>query len=163
MGFQIRLSTLILSTIFLFNLSACEEPNLLGEFGKKNFDEALLVEAEIALNNRDYDRALLLYSSLSADFQGERETILKISSAYAGKCGLDFLTLVETLSDVDATSVFELLFAAFPDSSSDTRSACQEAETRLRGIGSETERSICLLYTSPSPRDRQKSRMPSSA
>ena len=27
----------------------------------------------------------------------------------------------------------------------------------------EQERSICLLYTSPSPRDRQKSRMPSSA
>ena len=25
------------------------------------------------------------------------------------------------------------------------------------------ERNICLLYTSPSPRDRQKSRMPSSA
>ena len=27
----------------------------------------------------------------------------------------------------------------------------------------EKERGICLLYTSPSPRDRQKSRMPSSA
>ena len=26
-----------------------------------------------------------------------------------------------------------------------------------------TEKYICLLYTSPSPRDRQKSRMPSSA
>ena len=26
-----------------------------------------------------------------------------------------------------------------------------------------TEADICLLYTSPSPRDRQKSRMPSSA
>ena len=26
-----------------------------------------------------------------------------------------------------------------------------------------TESEICLLYTSPSPRDRQKSRMPSSA
>ena len=26
-----------------------------------------------------------------------------------------------------------------------------------------TSRGICLLYTSPSPRDRQKSRMPSSA
>ena len=25
------------------------------------------------------------------------------------------------------------------------------------------QRSVCLLYTSPSPRDRQKSRMPSSA
>ena len=28
---------------------------------------------------------------------------------------------------------------------------------------SELERADCLLYTSPSPRDRQKSRMPSSA
>ena len=28
---------------------------------------------------------------------------------------------------------------------------------------SETLANICLLYTSPSPRDRQKSRMPSSA
>ena len=27
----------------------------------------------------------------------------------------------------------------------------------------EEEYSVCLLYTSPSPRDRQKSRMPSSA
>ena len=27
----------------------------------------------------------------------------------------------------------------------------------------EVERETCLLYTSPSPRDRQKSRMPSSA
>ena len=31
---------------------------------------------------------------------------------------------------------------------------------RLRGF---TVTNICLLYTSPSPRDRQKSRMPSSA
>ena len=30
---------------------------------------------------------------------------------------------------------------------------------RTRALGSE----VCLLYTSPSPRDRQKSRMPSSA
>ena len=30
-------------------------------------------------------------------------------------------------------------------------------------IGEESMNSICLLYTSPSPRDRQKSRMPSSA
>ena len=29
--------------------------------------------------------------------------------------------------------------------------------------GSETKYNACLLYTSPSPRDRQKSRMPSSA
>src|SRR5674476_1247694 len=38
---------------------------------------------------------------------------------------------------------------------------CHSLSTALRG---EIARSlICLLYTSPSPRDRQKSRMPSSA
>ena len=31
------------------------------------------------------------------------------------------------------------------------------------GVGSGTSFNACLLYTSPSPRDRQKSRMPSSA
>ena len=33
----------------------------------------------------------------------------------------------------------------------------------FRGSGEKEIRSACLLYTSPSPRDRQKSRMPSSA
>ena len=31
------------------------------------------------------------------------------------------------------------------------------------GINTHTESLICLLYTSPSPRDRTRSRMPSSA
>ena len=38
--------------------------------------------------------------------------------------------------------------------------------TTLSGVeamDAKTNHSICLLYTSPSPRDRQKSRMPSSA
>ena len=35
--------------------------------------------------------------------------------------------------------------------------AVEEAEDAMQDID------ICLLYTSPSPRDRQKSRMPSSA
>ena len=34
---------------------------------------------------------------------------------------------------------------------------------RLVRIGAITPDDLCLLYTSPSPRDRQKSRMPSSA
>ena len=33
----------------------------------------------------------------------------------------------------------------------------------LFGLATHYNGSICLLYTSPSPRDRQKSRMPSSA
>ena len=41
----------------------------------------------------------------------------------------------------------------------------EASEILLAKGGGETEKQIyrCLLYTSPSPRDRQKSRMPSSA
>ena len=42
----------------------------------------------------------------------------------------------------------------------------EDLQQRIAGLQAEIERSraaICLLYTSPSPRDRQKSRMPSSA
>ena len=38
-----------------------------------------------------------------------------------------------------------------------------EAAKEYAKITSETNYAGCLLYTSPSPRDRQKSRMPSSA
>ena len=39
------------------------------------------------------------------------------------------------------------------------------AQTRVEtdGLVGAGEQALCLLYTSPSPRDRQKSRMPSSA
>ena len=39
----------------------------------------------------------------------------------------------------------------------------KNAESQLGGIGDLTRITVCLLYTSPSPRDRTRSRMPSSA
>ena len=38
-----------------------------------------------------------------------------------------------------------------------------EAGADIIGVSSTLDKGSCLLYTSPSPRDRQKSRMPSSA
>ena len=40
---------------------------------------------------------------------------------------------------------------------------CQLASEKLNAEGYQAQFMACLLYTSPSPRDRQKSRMPSSA
>ena len=37
------------------------------------------------------------------------------------------------------------------------------AEIKFDSKGEPEKQEVCLLYTSPSPRDRQKSRMPSSA
>ena len=43
------------------------------------------------------------------------------------------------------------------------REGAEEIAERARTMSEEIHEGVCLLYTSPSPRDRQKSRMPSSA
>ena len=42
-------------------------------------------------------------------------------------------------------------------------STCQTGDVPLHTVAARARLYACLLYTSPSPRDRQKSRMPSSA
>ena len=52
-------------------------------------------------------------------------------------------------------------FFRYEDSVKEYITACQKKDETTGGPY--TQRYVCLLYTSPSPRDRQKSRMPSSA
>ena len=61
------------------------------------------------------------------------------------------------------------LFALFQGDGATAKTAVEQAQklaagaTRRERQHVEALATICLLYTSPSPRDRQKSRMPSSA
>ena len=55
-------------------------------------------------------------------------------------------SLLETVFVVIGTLVGAIIIITFATTKSDTE-----------------DTTVCLLYTSPSPRDRQKSRMPSSA
>ena len=72
---------------------------------------------------------------------------------HAGTPGFPLLTSLVVLPAIGA-----LLIALIPRR--------QETLLKLSGFGLAVAvgvLSVCLLYTSPSPRDRQKSRMPSSA
>src|SRR5665213_2528825 len=80
------------------------------------------------------------------------------------------LALVELLVAMGLYAYRELPVEAFPDPDDPhvqvitiwPGQAAEEVETQVtRPI--EQQLNSCLLYTSPSPRDRQKSRMPSSA
>src|SRR5665213_1452970 len=54
-------------------------------------------------------------------------------------------------------------FSDDPSLNEQTRFRLMEASDRIRHTDMVVVENTCLLYTSPSPRDRQKSRMPSSA
>ena len=71
--------------------------------------------------------------------------------------------LLEQLAPLDAQ--IAALRGNAADEESDMRAITAHASELAELAVEEDEilRSCCLLYTSPSPRDRQKSRMPSSA
>ena len=65
------------------------------------------------------------------------------------------------LEDTDQNKLLKAIIEALDDMSF----AIEELEEQQEEIFEELDEinEVCLLYTSPSPRDRQKSRMPSSA
>ena len=68
-------------------------------------------------------------------------------------CGLVFPVLLSGLSAV-----------IFPSQAKGSLVTADGIAVGAKNVGQDfTEDYFCLLYTSPSPRDRQKSRMPSSA
>ena len=72
----------------------------------------------------------------------------------------DFINKINNKEDLTLNEMQEAINSIMSGMSDD-----DDIESFLIGLNekgvSETE--VCLLYTSPSPRDRQKSRMPSSA
>ena len=86
----------------------------------------------------------------------------KVDEVGGGEAGKDQLPGAESL-------IFQLklpvggvvaVFAVAQDGAAD---ACHVGTDLVGAAGDEPDLEHCLLYTSPSPRDRQKSRMPSSA
>ena len=89
---------------------------------------------------------------------------------FAGTESIDFtalgkspLFLINGPTGAGKSSILDALcFALYGQTTGNerdpTQMRCDQADAALL-----TEVSLCLLYTSPSPRDRQKSRMPSSA
>ena len=77
--------------------------------------------------------------------------------------------LVAVLAVVMLSSAVYLAVEADHDCSGDDCAICRQisiCENLLKSLGlagAAAAITACLLYTSPSPRDRQKSRMPSSA
>ena len=95
----------------------------------------------------------------------ERQFTRKGNDAYAG---LEFKTTTSEIKNPDGTIVFSAPNIEVPANYSQV-AADIIAQKYFRKAGVPVflkkveEENVCLLYTSPSPRDRQKCRMPSSA
>ena len=130
---------ILLCFIFLFVSSSCSV-NYFDEIAKKDTSEAIFFQAKLALNDRDYDSAVTLFESLPASFITENNYEVLKASAYAGRCGLELLQLLEDIQDAPAAGVLGTLMGSFPGADATSFADCISGQTELLAIGDETVR-----------------------
>ncbi len=123
----------------LLVLSSCSK-NIFDEIADKDTNEAKFFQAKREINSGNFALAIDLLESLDASFIADRDRIPIYASAYAGRCGLVFLTLLNNMQNVGSATIFAALMAAFPGAAEGNEADCVVAERSLLGIGDEAVR-----------------------
>lgn len=109
--------------------------NVLETFSNKQTDEAYFYDARKLINDGQYDAALDVMALMTPTYLARREIITLKASAYAGKCGLNFMDFVAQLSNMGTTRLFPFLAAQFVGGTPARIDACETAEDLIESIG----------------------------
>lgn len=126
-------------TVVLMMASSCST-NVFENASASSSDETLLLDAKIAINAFDYQTAIdIVTSEMSAEGQATTEAKEVLASAYAGRCGLNFVTYLDALSNVTTGTGFGILMAPYAGIAADPAS-CLLALNTLETIGTSAQR-----------------------
>ena len=125
----------LISLIGLVTLSCSK--NFYDELADKEDEDALFFDAKAALDEQNYSQAITLINSLSDDYKTGRDVKFTLASAYAGRCGLNFIDLAENLGSAGATGLFGLLMQAFPGSTDAAITDCIAAEDTIESVATD--------------------------
>ena len=132
-NFSRRVSAAALIFICAALPSGCK--NAFEEASTKNTNEAYLFDAKRAIDAQNYTLALEKLLALTPDFQQRRDVISTTASAYAGRCGLNFLKLAQALTDHPDDNLFKTLTSAFRNATTGSIEDCSLAEAKMRSLG----------------------------
>ena len=114
--------------------------NILDPFAKKDTDLALFEEAKIEMNKGSYSSAIDLFDQMSSDFLSEDRVVPYYASAYAGRCGLDFLDFLDALENLGSSTLFAMLMSNYSGGTVAEKESdiadCEQAITIIEGAGS---------------------------
>lgn len=114
--------------------------NVFDEVAKKDTEQAVYYEAKLALNERDYTSAISLLQSLGPTFLAQRDVSLVYASAFSGRCGMEFVSLVDSLSNMGASNLFLFLMQTYTGAVDQNIADCLASEAILNGFGDYTQR-----------------------
>lgn len=120
--------------LVLILLSVVTGCNVLEDFGNQNTDEARFVEAKKMINQGLYSEAILQFQAMSESFLSKPEVKSRYASAYAGRCGLDFISFVTSLKDMGSNRLFQFLMKGFPGATIEKIEDCVQAQDLLLEI-----------------------------
>lgn len=121
--------------LVVFTTTSCSV-NILQEFGDPETDRAKFYDAEDAINEGAYDTAITLITSMTASFQARADVIELHASAYAGRCGLDFLTFANTtLANMGTARLLLYLMQNRNGATTTMQADCQQAISLIESIG----------------------------
>lgn len=126
--------------------------NFFSETAQRDTPEAILFEARKLLNLRQYGDAIAELETLGAADLARREVVAIRASAYAGRCGLEFIELVDSLQNMgDGDSLFEMLLSGLKSATS--YDDCRTAEDLIESISTDaaertTDENLLLTFVS---------------
>ncbi len=100
--------------LFIFLIAGCSG-NIFDETAKTNTPAAIYYQAQLKMNDGDYNTAIALLQSLGPTYLSQRDVALVYASAYSGRCGLNFVNLITQLESVgSANTIFIYFMQLFP-------------------------------------------------
>ena len=135
LGIFARACTLLMC----FSLVGCG--NVFTDISDQHSDSAILYAANMSLSSGQWTQAITQIGTLTAATKNLRSTQVLLSSAYAGRCGLDIIALANTMQNNNGAtnSFFDLIKAAFLGSTASQEADCVTAQTILQTAWGQTQ------------------------
>lgn len=144
MGYQARIPILNFLTRALLILlclttTSCGGNIFEGASGKSS-DDVTLQEIQKAVNEQRFDDAILLITDNPELVPETRENKMLYASAYAGKCGVTFANLAESIETATGTPILMAMTSFSSTTTSSTN--CVTAQEYLESIGIYADRTL---------------------
>jgi hypothetical protein len=116
----------------IFTCASCS--NLFKLAANKETDKALLYEAKKLIDEQKYTNAITYLNQLSPTFAADNKVRITFASAYAGACGMEFITFFGNIKGGISGAFYKLFMNLFTNRTSDS-SYCILAEKKIKEIG----------------------------
>ncbi len=133
---MIRTISCLLLVGFAALFTACSV-NIFDGFGDPDTDDALFYKAKAYIDETDYVNAIAQFPLMSTGYLEKREVLALRATAYAGRAGLNTLSLTKAMSTYAGTSFFIFLMQAFEGGSASTMADFLAAQNYMLRISTD--------------------------